>query len=262
MRTDFARLDLRLRRRGSWAYSLGIGAYALLIVVLYPAFKHDTSLDQLMRGNPTMAALFGISGSLTSPAGWLNANLYANVVPLFALLVTIGYGAAAVAGDNGDERLGLLAALPVSRHALLAQKLLALGVLSLPVAVATLAADVVGRFYQLRPSWQGLVGVTAGVALTAMVFGCLALATGCLTNSRGTAIGVSSAVAAASYVINSLSGSVVWVHHLRLLSPLYWAVGQNQVENGLPVSSLIALIATAAVLSGIAFWAFDRLDLR
>ena len=262
MRTDLTRLDLRLRRRGSWAYSVGVAAYALLIVVLYPAFRHDSSLDQLMRGNPTVAALFGISGSLTSPAGWLNANLYANIVPLFALLLTIGYGAAAVAGDNGDERLGLLAALPVSRHSLLAQKILALAVLSLPVAAATLAADVVGRFYQLRPPVKGLIGVTVGVALTAMLFGCLALAVGCLTNSRGIAIGLASTVAAASYVISSLAGSVSAVHHLRLLSPLYWSVGQNQVADGLPISSLIALLATSAVLGGVAFWAFDRLDLR
>jgi ABC-2 type transport system permease protein len=262
MRTDLTRLDLRLRRRGSWAYSLGVAAYALLIVVLYPAFKHDSSLDQLMRGNPTVAALFGISGSLVSPAGWLNANLYANVVPLFALLLTIGYGATAVAGENSDERLGLFAALPVSRHALLAQKVLTLAVLSLPVAIATLAADVVGRFYQLRPPWAGLVGATVGVALTAMVFGCLALAVGCLTNSRGVAIGVASTVAAASYVISSLAGSVAWVHHLRLLSPLYWSVGQNQVERGLPLPALVALVATTAVLGAVAFWGFDRLDLR
>lgn len=262
MRTDLTRLDLRLRRRGLWAYALGTGAYALLIVVLYPSFRHDTSLDQLMRGNPTLAALFGVSGSLTSPAGWLNANLYANIVPLSALLLTIGYGAAAVAGENDDERLGLLAALPLSRRTLLGQKLLALGVLSTPVALTTLAADLVGRFYQLQPPWPGLAGVTLGVALTAFLFGCLALAIGCLTNNRGAAIGVASAAAAASYVISSLAGTVAWVDRLRLFSPLYWSVGQNQVENGLSLTSLAALVLTIAVIAGVAVWSFDRLDLR
>jgi ABC-2 type transport system permease protein len=262
MRTDLTRLDLRLRRRSLWAYALGTGAYALLIVVLFPSFRHDTSLDQLMRGNPTVAALFGVSGSLTSPAGWLNANLYANIVPLSALLLTIGYGAAAIAGENEAERLGLLAALPVARRELMAQKLLALGVLSMPVALATLAADLVGRFYQLRTSWLGLVGVTAGVALTALLFGCLALAVGSLTNSRGAALGVASAVAAASYVVSSLAGTVAWVHHLRFVSPLYWSVGQDQVEYGLQPASFAAFAVCIAVLGGVAAWGFQRLDLR
>jgi len=262
MPTDLARLDLRLRRRGLWAYALGTGAYALLIVVLYPSFRHDTSLDQLMRGNPTVAALFGVAGSLTSPAGWLNANLYANIVPLCALLLTIGYGATAIAGENDEERLGLLAALPLSRRALLAQKLLALSVLSTPVALTTLAADLIGRFYQLQPPWQGLAGVTVGVALSALLFGCLALAVGCLTNNRGAAIGVASAVAVASYVVSSLAGSVAWVHHLRFFSPLYWSVGQNQVESGLPLTSLAALVLTITVIAGVAVWSFDRLDVR
>jgi ABC-2 type transport system permease protein len=262
MRAEITRLDLRLRRRSLWGYAVGFGAYAVLIVAIYPAFRSDTSLDSLLEGNPTMAALFGISGSLTSPPGWMNANLYANVVPLFALLLTIGYGAAAVAGQNEDERLGLLAALPVSRSSLLGQKLVALAVLSTPVALVTLAAALLGRRYELQLGAAGLVGVTAGVVLLAFDFGALALAVGCLTGSRGVALGVTSAVAAAAYVISSLAVAVDWVHRIRNASPIYWAVGQNQLQVGLAMSSLVALIITGAALGAAAWWSFRRLDLR
>ena len=85
MSGDVARWDLRLRRRSTLGYSAGVAAYALLIVALYPTFEHDTSLDALTTGNSTVSALFGASGSLTTPTGWMNANLYANFVPLFAL---------------------------------------------------------------------------------------------------------------------------------------------------------------------------------
>lgn len=245
-----------------WGYAVGFGAYAVLIVALYPSFRNDASLDRLAKGNATVAALFGVSGSLTSPAGWMNANLYANVVPLFALLLTIGYGAGAVAGQNEEERLGLLAALPVSRTSILAQKLLSLLLLSTPVAVVTAAAAVVGRHYDISLDPAALLGVTVGVVLLAFDLGALALALGCLTGSRSPALGVTAAVAAAAYVISTLAGVVDWVHPLRHLSPIFWSVGQNQVETGLAPGSLAALVLTGLVLAGLSWWGFQRLDLR
>src|SRR5664280_1249359 len=69
-----------------------------------------------------VAALFGANGPLTTPPGWLNANLYANFVPLIVLLLTIGYGAACLAGQDENGTLGLIASLPVSRRRIAAQK--------------------------------------------------------------------------------------------------------------------------------------------
>ena len=58
------------------------------------------SVVNLLGGvNSTVAALFGATGSLTSPTGWLNANIYSNFLPLVVLLLTIGYGASAIAGQ-------------------------------------------------------------------------------------------------------------------------------------------------------------------
>ena len=206
--------------------------------------------------------MLGVAGSLTSPSGWLNANLYANVVPLFALVLTIGYGAAAIAGQNEDDRLGLIAALPLSRTSLLLQKVVAMAVFSTPVAMATFVAVLIGRHYGIQLGIGGLVGVTVGVVLMAFDFGAIALATGCLTGSRGAALGVSAAFAAMSYVISSLAGAVDWMHGLRHLSPIFWSVGQDQVEHGLALQSLAALVVVGAVLVGLALWAVERLDVR
>ena len=87
MSSDITRLDLRLRRRSLIGYTLGMTAYALVVVALYPAFKNETSLNQLTDNGSAVAALFGANGPLTTPTGWLNANLYANFLPLIALLL-------------------------------------------------------------------------------------------------------------------------------------------------------------------------------
>ena len=122
MSSDVLRLDLRLRRRSLVGYTLGMAVYALVIVALYPSFKNDTSLNQLTDKGNAVAALFGANGPLTTPSGWLNANLYANFVPLIALLLAIGYGASCLAGQDEDGTLALVATLPLTRRGIVAQK--------------------------------------------------------------------------------------------------------------------------------------------
>ncbi len=53
MRTEIARLDLHNRRRSTIGYAAGMALYMLVIVALYPAFKHSTGLDKLITDNPT-----------------------------------------------------------------------------------------------------------------------------------------------------------------------------------------------------------------
>jgi ABC-2 type transport system permease protein len=110
---DITRLDLAARRRSLSGYALGLAAYALVVVALYPAFKNTSSLNKLIQADPTAAALFGVTGSISSSGGWLDGNLYANFFPLILLLLTVGYGAASLAGQDEDGTLCLLAVLPV-----------------------------------------------------------------------------------------------------------------------------------------------------
>ena len=262
MLAEVSRLDLRLRRRSTVGYTLGVGCYALLIVALYPSFKNDHSLNELTTANPKLAALCGASGSLTSPDGWMNANLYANFLPLFALLMTIGYGAAAIAGQDEEGTLGGLAALPMTRLHLLLEKVLALGVLSLPIAVISLGATLAGRGFGLSLDLWAVIQVTCTVAVMALDFGLLALAVGAWTGSRSASLGISTAVAAAAYVISSLAPTVEWVHAIRYLSPIYWTVGANQVGDGATALQILLLALTGAGLGLFARVGLARLDIH
>lgn len=103
MLADITRLDLRLRRRSAIGYAAGMALYTLIVVASYPSFKDQTSLNSL--SGSTAAALFGVTGKLTSSCGWLNGDIYANFFPLIMLLMTIGYGAAALAGQDEDGAL-------------------------------------------------------------------------------------------------------------------------------------------------------------
>ncbi|MFD1815738.1 ABC transporter permease subunit [Rhodococcus gannanensis] len=262
MRTEIAGMDLLLRRRSLLWYAFGMGLYALVVIALYPTFKDDSGLDDFASSSETMAALFGVSGSLTSPVGWLNANIYGNFLPLVVLLVTVGYGGACLAGQNEEGTLGLLATEPLSRRTIVAQKFGAMTLLAIPVCVVTALCVVIGREFELSVDYWALTGTTVGVILLGVVFGALAMAIGAATGSRGAAVGITSAVAATAYLLNSLAPVVNWLHPFRFLSPFFYATGDNQLEDGMPLGWLAILVAIAAVLLVATVAAFERLDIN
>ena len=158
---------------------MGLGLYTLVIVALYPSFKDSTGLDDSVTNSPTVSALFGISGSLTSPVGWANANLYGNSCPLILLLLTIGYGAAAGRGGGGSAcRLDLVVRLPVSRRGIVTQKAATMVLQAAIVSVVTYLCMLAGRAFDLHLDAWNLATATFGLTLLAVGFGFLTLAIG------------------------------------------------------------------------------------
>lgn len=262
MNTDISLLDLRLRRRLLIGYTLGMALYTLVIVFLYPEFKNTTSLNQLTKHGSTAAALFGIAGSLTSPSGWLGANLYDNFLPLVMLLITVGYGASCLAGQDEDGTLCIVATLPIARRGILFEKVATLTVQAVVLAFVIMACTIVGRGFDLALPISHLAGISLGIALLGIDFGLLAILVGSRTGSRGVALGVTSAIAAASYLFSSLAPVVAWIRPARYASLFYWSVGNSQLTAGLTLGSagVLALVGTALI--GASIWAFNRLDLH
>lgn len=262
MATDILRLDVARRRRSIIGYCVGLAAYALIVVILYPTFKNSTSLDSFVRQNAAAAALFGVTGTLTSSDGWLNANIYGNFLPLIMLLMTVGYGAASIAGQDEDGTLCLIATLPVRREAVVVQKAGAMTLQAGALAAAIAVCVVIGRSFDLTVSVANITGVSSAVLLMGVDVGLIAMAIGAATGRRGTAIGISASVAAGSYLASSLAPVASWLSPIRYASVFYWAVGNNQIASGVsPADYAVLLGVGVAVLAG-AVIAFRRLGVR
>jgi ABC-2 type transport system permease protein len=241
-------------------YAVGMALYALAIVALYPTFKHSSELNKLASGK--LGALFGVTGPLTSPAGWLDANAFTNFLPLIMLLLTIGYGASAIAGQDDDNTLGPIVVLPLSRRRILAEKIVALMAQALALTLAVAACTYVGRAFELTLDPWNVATALLAVLVLGIDLGLIALTVGAATGSRGTAIGVTATLAAASYLISSLAPVVSWIHPLRFASLFYWAVGDNQLASGTTITAFAILTAVAAIATLTATVAFQRLDVR
>jgi ABC-2 type transport system permease protein len=259
MPADITRLELRLRRRSTIGYAAGMALYALVVVALYPSFKNSTSLNSLT--GSTAAALFGVSGPLTSPGGWLNGNIYGNFFPLIMLLLTIGYGATAVAGQDEDGTLALLTVLPIRRSAVLFQKAGAMAVQALVVAAAATVCVFIGRDFQLTTSPADTIAISAALVLMGLDFGLITMATGAATRRRGIALGIGAGLAAASYLLSSLASTISWIRPARYLSLFYYSVGNDQISRGVSAGDFTVLIAVGLVALFAAVVAFRRADL-
>ena len=262
MRTDIVTLDLSIRRRSLVAYVIGMALYTFVIVALYPQFRNTTSLNNLTKGGSTAAALFGLTGSLTSPAGWLNANIYANFLPLIMLLLTVGYGAAAIAGQDEDGTLALLAVLPRQRSALLVQKAAALALQAFVLAAAVGIFTLLGRSFQLTLPTAHVIAVSLAVFLFGLNFGLIALAIGATTGHRGFTLGVTTTLAAAMYLVSSLAPVVHWIRPARYLSLLYWSIGNDQLAKGVTGWDFLVLTSFGACVLALSIAAFRKLDLH
>jgi beta-exotoxin I transport system permease protein len=260
--TEITRLDVLLRRRSLLGYSLGMAVYTLVVVALYPAFKNSHSLDKLIKNDATISALFGVTGPISTSGGWLNGNIYANFLPLLMLMLTIGYGAASVAGQDEDGTLCLIATLPTRRAVIVLEKAAAMTFQAAVLAAAVAICVLIGQAFDLTTALGNVVSISATTLLLGLDFGLLAMAIGAATGSRSIALGTGTALAAASYLLGSLASAVSRLHPARYASLFYWSVANNQITDG-------ARLGDYAVLTGIALAAlyatvttFERLDLH
>jgi ABC-2 type transport system permease protein len=240
-------------------------AYVALIASIFPSIKGSRELNDLIQSYPdVLRSLFGITGggTITSGAGFLDAELFSFMLPLLVLVLAVGSGARTFAGEEDAGRLELVLAYPVRRRSAVLAKGLALAgevlVASLAAVLAILAFDALvdldldsGR---LAASFVWLVAL-------ALFYGWLALAVGAAYPSRALAIGIAAGAAAAGYLVGGLHGLAGWLDPFRFLSP-FWLVGSSPLQRGVDTLGVVAVLLAASVVLGLGAFLVERRDLE
>lgn len=252
------------RRRSMIWWLVGVLVLAGLTVAFYPSIASDQeAYQQLLDAYPEeLLSFFGIddAAELASPEGFVNSQLYANVVPILLFVFTIGMGTSALAGEEDRRTMDLLLAQPVSRERIVLQNFLAMATLS-AVLCATLVVVLLASNAPtgLDLSLVGILAANVGVWLLGLLIGALALAIGGLTGRRGLTLGVSAAVAVAAFFLYGLAPLVDALAPAQKLSPFWWYLGSKPLNNGFDVMLGLIAVFTAALV-GLAVWGFRRRD--
>jgi ABC-2 type transport system permease protein len=241
--------------------ALVLGAVLALLTVAALAISAglQETITDLSRGFPE--ALNAFIGA-DVPGGYVVGEMFNLITPLALVAYAVLTGAAAIAGEEDKGTMDLLAAQPISRRVILAEKASGLGIALLTcVAMFGAAAAASSHFFGIGVSTAGIVAACVHLFTLTVAFGALALAIGAATGNPSLAAGVAGAVAAISYVTNAMlpiAGLDGWAR----LSPWYYYAGSNPLLHGFNVWHLLLLAGLTAVALGVAFVTFERRDLK
>jgi ABC-2 type transport system permease protein len=257
------RYALAGRRWQIVGWGLAMFLLAVLMVARYDLMVGSKKQFLALMEGPLGDAVkfFGDKEAMFTAEGFLDMQLFL-FLPLVLGIFVILNGSGLLAVDEEKGTLDLILAHPVSRSTLFWGRLLAL--LTAVLAVVAL-------------SWLGVVVASSGSTLDAdaadlvlpylsflavlLVFAALALVLSMVLPSRRAAATVTGLVLVASFVLNMLArNDPDMVTYARLL-PLYHFQG-GKAMRGLDVSPFVGLLAVAAVCTGLAWWRFERRDIR
>jgi len=137
---ELTRYDGRRRIRGSLYLSIGLSALAAMVIWVYPSFKTEVDLDQLIAAYPEpIVQVMGVQ-TMASLGGFLSFELYT-----FGWIILLGlylaYSTAGTIADDVDRgRMDVLLSLPISRRRLLGERFVAMAV---PIVGANVIPPVV-----------------------------------------------------------------------------------------------------------------------
>ncbi|RVW01798.1 ABC transporter permease subunit [Rhodococcus spongiicola] len=236
-------------------------AMGLMVGALWPPLK-DAFADIPTALTDTLARAFA-GADLTSPAGWVNAELMSIVAPAGAIAIAVISAVRATAGEEQDKTLGTLLGAPVGRIPFLLAKIDAMIVHVLVVCsfltVGLIAGNMIG---DLNLTAAGIFGAAVHTALLGILFGMIGLALGAGTGSRRVATSATSGLAALAFAVSVFLPLSDALAGGAKISPWYYYTASNPLVNGPDWTHLLILAAAALIIGVIAAGVFERRDLR
>lgn len=251
------------RRVSTLAWTLGLTGMTVVYVAIFPGIESQLpDIQQMIDAYPdALKTIFGMQ-EMDSLTGFLEMEMFSLVAPLLFLMAAIGFGSSATTKEESDKTIDLLLAAPVSRRRVVVEKFASfLATMALMGAGLFVSVAVGSRLIDEPLSLGKLTAAVLGPTLLGVQFGAVALLVGCVTGRRGIAIAVSSALALAAFLLNSLAPLVGWLSDYQSLSPLYHSSGYSPLRNGGSIASIAVLAGSAAVFLWLSVLSFERRDL-
>jgi ABC-2 type transport system permease protein len=254
---------LRDRRRSLLWWGLGLVGLTAITVGFWPTIEESgAELNQLIEDlPPALRNLAGGDLDLTSPAGYLNGRVFAFLGPILFLVFAVAFGGRTLAGEEQEGNLELVLARPIPRWRVVAEKFGAMVVATFLLGVVLWASLALGALpVGLEIEAGPLAGATLMVVLLGLVFGALALLLGALTGRRALAIGVSTAVAVGTYLLDLYASISEAVEPFRGLSPFHYYDAAQPLRHGVDPVHVAFLVVVMLFLAGFSLLAFERRD--
>ena len=181
------------------------------------------------------------------------------VLGVFAVLA----GSGLVVADEESGTLDLVLAHPVSRTALFLGRLLAFAVATLAIlALSWLGFLVAMAWSTLDVGWWAMARPYVSLAAVLFFFGGLSLLLSLVLPARRTAAMAAGVVLLASYFLTTLARLDKGLEPVARFSPISYYQSGEAIEglNGRWLAGLLA--AAGLIMAALAWWCFERRDIR
>ncbi|MEG9246509.1 ABC transporter permease subunit [Arthrobacter sp. Soc17.1.1.1] len=237
MATDtlpLVRHTLQRSRVGLAGWSAGVVAASLLYLPIYPSMGASGQLESMISSlPPELVSTLGFD-LITTGAGYAQATLLGLIGFVLLTIAAVGWGAAAIGGEEESGALELTLAHGVTRAQVALEAALALG-LRLAVVCAVLLVAILALDDPAElgiPAGHAVAGTLALYLLT-LLSGLAAVTAGALTGSRTASVAAGAAVAVLGYAFNALGNQAEAARWMKNLSPYDWAFSPAPLTNGL-----------------------------
>jgi ABC-2 type transport system permease protein len=264
--------EIRVRRGAILGWTIGLGFFAIMYMSFFPALPAEL-LDLPIEEIEIYRAM-GVE-SMATFEGYMLSTVF-NFFPLLAGIFGVVLGVGALAGEEDNGTLELLASLPISRVGLVLGKAAALGLGAL-IVMLLVGLGVMGVFSILQdqiPTGISALDLFFAILinwLITFVFITLSLFLGAYLPNRRTALSASVVLLIFTFFGNNLAGLVPSLEAYQPLLPFYYSdqvvrtlVGETAWNEAL---ILLALAAGFLILALISFqrrnitvgaWAWQR----
>lgn len=256
--------ELKNKRKAIFGWGLGMIAFGLIYVGLYPSFYEQVVNFQDLLDIPIYQAM-GIT-NMSTFSGWMSSTVL-NFLPIIVGIYALTAGTGTLAGEEEKGTLENIAALPLARWQIVTAKFLAillalLGVLIF-TAVGILAITAwVATQVDIEVSYQGIFGAILAAFPLLAFLAAVSLWLGAFLPTRAAAGGVATVILIASYLSNNLFGQIEALRDYRFLSPFYYFnASETAIHEGVAAGDVLTLLALALLFFGLALLSFERRNL-
>ena len=258
------------QKRSLIFWNLGTLSMVFIILSMYPAVK-DTGdgFNEMINALPEeMKALFyggSNNADISSPAGWLNIELYGVMLPFILIIYGILNSANSIAGEESNGTLELLVTSPISRIQIAIEKYLVIILGMVIISSLYTLCLILFKNSFLMNDLQSSSLVTAGfeVFILALGYSSICFAMGAATGNKSLTLGLSFVISIGSYLWNGfykfLPDFLYPINNLSLFK--YYSALDSSATN-VDFTELLIISCLSILVVAISISIFRNRDLK
>jgi len=257
------RYTLRRFRGQILGWGIALALLSVLLVSMYDSFAGEQEqFQELLEVYPSeITAFMGDFSTMWTPEGWVSIEFF-SYMPLILGIFGVLVGSGLLVSDEEKGTLDLIMAHPMSRTALFMGRLLAFVTATVAILVITWLGFIVSMTWSsIDIGWGRMWLPMLSLLAELLLFGAMSLFFSMLLPSRRLAATTAGLLLVASFFITGLAKINEDLEPVAKLSPLNYYQTQ-EAFHALNGAWLAGLLAAAVLFAALAWWRFQRRDIR